>query len=279
MERMGEAAPSTLRELMTPNPVIVDRQTSLDEALAVLGNYGFRHLLVVELNELIGLVSDRDLRLATGLLPSDRRPADAPQTVGDILRAEVVTGAPDEPIAEAVRRMVREQIGSLPIVSDGAVVGIVTETDLLEAFSELAKARGLDDLVRHHMKDAWQAVSPDCPLLEAEERLVRRTGHLLVMEGDRVVGIVSERDLLLGISRAMIEDQHAEEEGREAAGPSTVAEIMTREVVVVNADQKLTTAVGAMLGNEIGALPVVERKRLVGLLTQRDLLEYYASIV
>jgi hypothetical protein len=61
-------ATTTLAQVMAPNPVMVDPATTLDQALALLECHGFRHLPVVECNRLLGMISDRDLFLATGFL-------------------------------------------------------------------------------------------------------------------------------------------------------------------------------------------------------------------
>ena len=111
--------------------------------------------------------------------------------------------------------------------------------------------------VRDLMTTSVISVRPGTTVHEAQEEMhVADIRHLPVVdERQRLVGILSDRDLL------------------RAAGRRTVAEIMTRDVVSVTPDTPARTAAAEMLGNKIGALPVLgEDFELVGLVTETDFL-------
>ena len=81
---------------MSRNPVTLDGHASLDDAQRVLEEYRFRHLPVVEQNRLVGILSDRDLRLATSLLPvakrlraRDGQHVEGPKLVREIMKTDV----------------------------------------------------------------------------------------------------------------------------------------------------------------------------------------------
>lgn len=101
-----------------------------------------------------------------------------------------------ETIREAARRMHEGGFGCLPVVSGEDLLGIITERDLVEAIA------GKDDLevatVFDHMTEAPRTVRPedDCSVA-ATTMLAAGCRHLPVMDGGRMVGIVSVRDLLL----------------------------------------------------------------------------------
>jgi CBS domain-containing protein len=108
------------------------------------------------------------------------------------------------------------------------------------------------------------SVSPDTPVGEVA-RLMRVQGirHVLVVEGDILVGIASNRDV-----RGYALDQASD------ISPRThIARIMTESPVTVSAQTLLTGAARAMLDRKIGALPVTDDLRLVGILTKADALE------
>jgi CBS domain-containing protein len=91
---------------------------------------GVRHVVVTEGGQLVGIVSDRDLR---GFL-LDGEPTLSPQApVRTVMSASPVAVSPDMPLAEAVRTMLASKIGALPVVADGRPVGILTRADALEA--------------------------------------------------------------------------------------------------------------------------------------------------
>jgi acetoin utilization protein AcuB len=98
-----------------------------------------RHLLVTEGERLVGIVTDRDIRLnlpspATSLSVWEINYLLTKLTVGDVMTKAVITVEPERPIEEAARLMLERRIGALPVVSEGGLVGILTETDLLRAF-------------------------------------------------------------------------------------------------------------------------------------------------
>lgn len=125
---------SPVSALMTPAPSTIVWETPIADAHAIARSLGVRHLPVVQHGSLIGLVSDRDLQRAAG---AGRR---GTTTVDEIMTRDVATIAPTTSVSEAARTMAQRKIGTLPVVEDDELVGIVTVTDLLahceEAFRE-----------------------------------------------------------------------------------------------------------------------------------------------
>jgi acetoin utilization protein AcuB len=128
-----------VRDVMRPNPVTVTPETTLPEAMRLTAQRGIRHLPVVEHGQLVGIVSDRDLKRAmaspaTSLEAHELRYLLDRARVREIMSAGVITIGPMMPIEEAARLMVQEKIGALPVTEAGRLVGIVTETDVLTLF-------------------------------------------------------------------------------------------------------------------------------------------------
>jgi CBS domain-containing protein len=273
-----------LEQVMTRGPVIVDRGATLDEAQRLFDNYGFRHLLVVELDRIVGILSDRDLRLATALQSTrirlrDRHGQAIPgaRLVEEIQRSPVHCLPPQASPGRAARDMVQHQIGAIPVVQGETLVGIVTETDLLRVFVERCRCHQTrDDLARFHLREPIPQVGPDTSLEDALEALDRRIDHLGVLRAGKLVGIVSERDLAMGLARASIRDARAESEGRLENVAITVAELMEPRVVTAEPGFPLSRCAARMLDHHISSLPMVEEGQVVGILTQRHVLEHFA---
>lgn len=127
-----------VRDLMTPRPISVSPNTPVDEARALMQQHRIRHLPVLDRGHLVGMVSDRDIRL---VLPSPATSLSVHEigylltrlTVAEIMTRSPLTIAPERPITEAVRRMLANKIGALPVVVGGELVGIVTRMNLLQA--------------------------------------------------------------------------------------------------------------------------------------------------
>ncbi|HEX6882844.1 MAG TPA: CBS domain-containing protein [Planctomycetota bacterium] len=268
-----------LRQVMSPNPVVVDRAATLDQALSLLECYGIRHLPVAECNRLLGILSDRDLRLATGLYPAERRLADAQgrplpgaERVADVMRQPVHSLPPEATVPAALECLLEHEIGSVPIVQDGCLVGLVTETDLLRLFLELRGALGTDAPARAAAEAPMPTVAGEASLPEGLGRIARHGQHLGVLADGRLAGIVSDRDLGVGIARATIQAARAESEGRCAPVPARVCDVMTTRLVTATPETPLWTCTARLLDHGIGALPLLADERPVGMLTVRHLL-------
>ena len=107
-----------------------------------------------------------------------------------------------------------------------------------------------------------QTVKPGTPAARARDRMRKNhIHHLLVQQGDELVGLLSARDLARGARRTT------------AAKTMVVADLMTPQVVIVTPDTPVHQAADLMRGRSIGSLIVVDRGRAVGILTVSDLLE------
>jgi acetoin utilization protein AcuB len=129
-------------DIMTRNPVTVTPRNAIRTAVNLMREVGCRRLPVVERGRLVGIITDRDLR----------RAANSPIVVREqwydnfildhievasCMTPNPLTIHPSAPISEAARLMRDHKIGGLPVVAEGQVVGIVTETDLLNFLIEM----------------------------------------------------------------------------------------------------------------------------------------------
>jgi acetoin utilization protein AcuB len=136
---------TTVEQVMTCNPQTASPDEPLRAALNRMREHKCRRLPVVQAHKLVGIISDRDLRRATNspfvmqerwynerLL--DQIPVRAAMT------ANPVTITPQTPLVEAARTMRDRKFGGLPVVQDGRLVGIVTDTDLLNYLIRLLES-------------------------------------------------------------------------------------------------------------------------------------------
>ena len=117
-----------VQDIMKRAVLTVSPATTLAQALHLARERGIRHLPVVDGDRLVGIVSDRDLKRALGLSTyEDVR-------MGAIMTSGVRTAAPTFAVEDAARIMVTERISALPVTTEGRLVGLVTETDILALF-------------------------------------------------------------------------------------------------------------------------------------------------
>jgi acetoin utilization protein AcuB len=121
---------------MNKNPVTVEPTESLAQAEAKMHSGNFRHLPIVKGGKLIGMLSDHDIRQHQGHLKDTR--------VTGAMTDDPITVAPDMAMEDAAEIMLERKIGALPVVDKGELVGIITATDMLEAFVEIFGATEKD---------------------------------------------------------------------------------------------------------------------------------------
>ena len=117
---------TTVRDSMTENPKTIATSAPVSEAAKLMAQENVGSLPVVEGDELVGIVTDRDLVVqvvARGQDPDSVR-------VSDIYSERPVVASPDEPLDEALKRMASEQVRRLPVVSEGRLVGILAQADV-----------------------------------------------------------------------------------------------------------------------------------------------------
>jgi acetoin utilization protein AcuB len=129
-----------VRDLMSVDPIAVSPDTAVFDARQTMVKERIRHLLVTEGQRLLGIVTDRDIRLnlpsqATSLSVWEVNYLLARLTVEEVMTTGVIIISPDQNARNAARLMLEHKIGALPVLDAGRLIGIITETDVLRAFA------------------------------------------------------------------------------------------------------------------------------------------------
>ena len=146
--------------LMIDNPITITEDADIEEAISIMKSNSIRHLPVVSGDRIfMGLVTLADLRL--GLIPS----MVADVSLKDLIIRNPFTVDPDQDIEHAARLIYEKKVSGLPVVKNGKLVGIITETDILRAFVDMMGI--LSDHVRIDVKmkegmcscsDVWKVI-------------------------------------------------------------------------------------------------------------------------
>lgn len=135
-----------VKERMSKPVISVAPDVPILDALNLMQREHIRRMPVIKEGKMVGIVSDKDLLNAA---PSDATTLSVWEInylvskikVGDVMTREVRTVEEDTPIEEAARIMADNKIGGLPVMRDGKVVGLITETDLFKILLEFMGAR------------------------------------------------------------------------------------------------------------------------------------------
>jgi acetoin utilization protein AcuB len=137
----------TVGQRMTKNPITVHPDTPVSEAQYTMRKEKVHRFPVVDKeHRLKGIVTEKDLLYAT---PSPATTLDVYEMsyllsklkVDEVMTSELVTVVEDTPIEEAAKVMVDNNIGGLPVLRDGKLVGIITESDVFKVFLEMFASR------------------------------------------------------------------------------------------------------------------------------------------
>lgn len=133
-------------ERMSKPVITISPDMPIPDALNLMKKERIRRAPVVKNGKLVGIVSDKDLLNAspspvTTLSIWEMNYLLSKVTIAEVMTSNVLSVTEDTPIEQAARIMADNKIGGLPVMRDGHVVGIITETDLFKIFLELLGAR------------------------------------------------------------------------------------------------------------------------------------------
>jgi CBS domain-containing protein len=139
---MKNGKEGVVREIMMGSPVTLKPEDTLDLANDIISLGCIRHIPVVEDGRLAGLLSERDLIGAAateifGLKQKRKSALLKTVLIKDVMKKRVIIVKPDTPIKDAAHLMADKKVGCVPVVSAGALVGLVTTTDILRYVERL----------------------------------------------------------------------------------------------------------------------------------------------
>lgn len=128
-----------VEEFTTPDPITAHEGMLVDDLWRLMDMHGVRHVPIVRDDEVVGVVSDRDVRLVLGLSAAEKFQVQA----ADVMSPEPLTVKRDAPLDEVAFLMADKKVGSVIVQDDeGRLVGIFTATDALNALVEIVRKGG-----------------------------------------------------------------------------------------------------------------------------------------
>lgn len=127
----------TIQKYMTTAPHSIGADQTLAHAHEAMRKHDIRHLPVLTGGVLVGLVTDRDLRLVESLKDVDPMVV----RVGDAMSTSVYAVSPDASLDEVLREMAAHKYGCAVVMANNKVVGIFTMVDVCNAFATLLTTR------------------------------------------------------------------------------------------------------------------------------------------
>lgn len=148
-----------VKSRMTSNPYTISPDATIAEALEIMRKNNIRRLPVVKNGKLVGIVTEREMQevspsKATTLSIFELNYLLSKTKVSTVMTRDVITISPDSLLEEAAILMRDNGVGALPVVLDGKVVGIITETNIFDAFIDLLGFRDSGTRISVEVEDS-----------------------------------------------------------------------------------------------------------------------------
>jgi len=254
------------RDLMQIGVRTIEKDSSVYDAIGMLGQHRISGLPVMDGRTLVGIITEKDI------LQLVFREEHLPGSVEKYMTRNVITFDEDDSAVKVWTCLVRQSYRRVPIVREGRLTGIISRTDLIRArMNDLRPESSTDDeeranrgpLVRDVMTAGLLTTTPEAPIAEAAEILVANgiTGLPVVDDSMRLLGILTEKDVLKLLDGA----------------PSRawqVRDAMTSNLTTFDAGESLFDVCECLATSSFRRVPVLDRGRLVGIVSRADLILY-----
>lgn len=271
-------------EIMTiakKDVITVPPTKTIKEAAELMIEHEFRRLPVTDAGsqKLLGIVTAMDILDFLGggnkfeiieKKHNDNFLSAINEPVKEIMTRDVISIKPKDSINSSVDTMIKNGVGSLPIVDvDGKLVGIITERDFALALAGVLT----DELVQDVMTEDVITATPGTPIESSSKIMVRNNlRRIPVVEEEKLAGIVTSTDILRFFGDKDMFANMTSNSGL-AVLEKKISEIMKPNISVTEPMVRLGDLCELLADKNIGGVPVVKNDELVGIITERDILK------
>ncbi|WP_295590362.1 CBS domain-containing protein [uncultured Methanobrevibacter sp.] len=256
-----------IKNLMSEDLITVDKDQNLSDALKLFRKHNVSRLPVVNHKELVGIISERDIATKLGSSKSESMPASRFH-ISSVMVKDVITVPETMQLGEVAKIMLDNGIGSVPVMKDDEMVGIVSKAD----FVTLAVGIAFDKItVKEIMTKDVVAVAPTDRLVHARRQMMdANVGRLPVIDDDELVGMITSKDLMRAFIdfRKNVPEKYQKTQIKEVF----VEDIMSSNPSYVSKEMSISEVSKIMMETGYNGLPVVEEGKVVGIITQTDIL-------
>jgi CBS domain-containing protein len=243
---------ANILDIANKNPPICELRTTIKDLLQMVFNKN-RRILVTEGSKLVGILSSIDI---LEFLEKNN----VEHTAEELMIKNVLMIDASYTIEEAIVFLKSSLRGTAPIVSHGILAGMIEDKDITKY---IKTPIGIQ--VAEVMTQKPIFVRSDQTFYEVSKVMSRgKIRRLPILEGEDIVGIVTPTDMLWHLTKNNYPEI--------TKMTTQVKEIMNKRVLCVKKDVDIFAAIDIMNGHQVGGLPVIEDNRMVGIVTERDIL-------
>jgi len=253
-----------VKEIMTTKIISVDKDDSLKHVLDLMKKYDITKIPVLEEKKFFGLVTDNVIAYKLGSIR--KRSVTASRLhASSVTEKEVMTVTAEEEVKNILKSVGEPGPTMLPVVEKGKLVGVVTKADLLPMVKSKNSLYSI-------MQRKLHAVSLDDRVIHARRIMISENiARLPVLEEKKLVGIIS--DIEIALAFASLKKSFSLGRQKHHLDELLVKDAMRSPVISTTPSISIFDAAQLMLNQNVGALPLVENEKLVGMVTRTDLIK------
>lgn len=247
MSTVKKIVESKLKPLQTISP-----DATVQAAVQIMSTEKISALPVVDNDRLVGIISERDYvrKIAAQEIPAWS------VKIREIMTSDVITIDINDPVEHCASIMTSRRIRHLPVMKDGKLTSLISITDIVDSMKTVRQI--VDSKNR-----ALLTISPDATVQAAIQIMsTEKISALPVMENDKLIGIISERDYVRKVAARDI-----------PAWSVKIHEIMTSDVITIDIDDPIEDCTSIMSTRRIRHMPVMENGRLISVISITDVVD------
>jgi CBS domain-containing protein len=252
-----------VKDFMTKDVIAIDKDVNLNHVLNLMKKYEITKIPVVENKKLIGIVSDNIIAYKLGSIRKKGVPASRLHA-SSVTDKDIVSISPDTEIKTILKDVGKPGPTMLCVVENDSLVGVITKANLLQLVNSKKQ-------VREIMKKNLHVVSPDDRVVHARRIMIdQNIARLPVVDKGTLVGMISDTEIAFALadlkkSLPLGRQKHRLDE-------LLVEDVMKTPAVWTESNITVSEAAKIMLNKNLGALPVIDNGKLVGIISRTDLL-------
>ena len=252
-----------VKDVMTMDVITVDKDVNLNHVLNLMKKHEITKIPVVEDKKLIGMVTDNVIAYKLGSIRKRGVPASR-------LHASSVTDknieciSPDTDVKTILKDVGKPGPTMLCVVENDNLVGVITKADLLPLVDSKKQ-------IKEIMKKELHTVSPDDRVIHARRIMIDEDiARLPVVDQGTLVGMISDNEIIFALANVKKSFPLGRQKHR--LDELLVKDVMKTPALWTEPNTTVTDAANIMLKKNVGALPLTENGKVVGIVSRTDLL-------
>lgn len=253
-----------VKDVMTKDIVVVDKDIDLQHVLTLMKKHEITKIPVMEEKKLTGIITDSMIAMKLGSIHNKGIPPSRFHA-SSVTDKEMDVVSPEDTVKDILTRVGEPGPTLLCVVENDKLVGIVTKADLLHLVTCEKKLREI-------MRKQLFMISPDDRIIHARRLMIdNHVARLPVLNEGMLVGMLSDNEIAFALAKLKRSIPRGKQKHR--LDELNVREVMRSPAVWTEPNMTVAEAAKIMLKHNVGALPLLENNKIVGIVSRTDLLK------